>query len=148
MSEVTEPVFAYLYDDEEGRVVTLAYTVFRDEVLGGVENPYTAYVGYAICMPEDQHCKAKGRKIAEGRMRKLDSRMVVPLRYLYRRQQRLEAIIQFLANTHNPVDQYGGRLLSETAKQHLEWMKFWEAPLLFANFRWDPTLVGFEEAKN
>ena len=105
-------------------MVTLAYAMFRDEVLGRVDTPNTAYVGYAICMPEDQHCKAKGRQIAEGRMRKLDSRMEIPLGNTHRRQKRLELIINFLAEPSNTVDQYGGRLLSETAEAHREWENF------------------------
>lgn len=120
MSEVENPVFAYLYDDV-GRVVTLAYTVFQDEVLGEVNNPYTAYVGYAICRPDDQHCKVQGRRIAEGRMSKLDSRMEIPVGHDTRRQKRLEAIVQFLGKEENTLDQYGGRLLSNTAFEHSRW---------------------------
>ncbi len=117
MSEVETPVFAYLFGDS-GRVVTLAYTIFRDEVMGSVEERYTAYVGYAICLPEDQHCKAKGRLIAQGRMEKLDSRMEIPLGEDVKRSLRMETIIDWLSDPENTVDQYGGRLLSKTAFSH------------------------------
>lgn len=125
-NEVTEPVFAYLYDFD-GRVVTLAYTIFKNEILGQVDTTYTAYVGYAICRPDDQHCKASGRRIAEGRMRKLDSRMEVPLGHITRRKDRLDTITKFLCDPRNTVDQYGGQLLSKTAINHREVSPFEEA---------------------
>lgn len=124
MSEVLDAVFAYLYDDSDGRVVTLAYTVIQNEVIGMPHTSYTAYVGYAICMPGDQHCKARGRQISEGRMENLLSRMEIPLGDTTKRKERLAIIIAFLADVENTVDQYGGRLLSRTAAEHQVWEKY------------------------
>lgn len=120
MSEVANPVFAYLYSDE-GRVVTLAYTIFKDEKLGSVDTSYTAYLGYAICCPGDQHCKASGRRIAHGRMSKLVSRMEVPLGGITKRSQRLSAIVEFLCLPENTESQYGGDRLTDVALDHRDY---------------------------